>query len=74
MQQSTLKPPKPQSLNYDISAFLRLIFLQHTCSEAHFMGNYFFGNTFSQRLLLGAKQLRILPLDLSLKYEPFTRV
>ena len=36
--------------------------------------NYFFGNNLSQWFLFGAKQLRFLPLDLSLKYEAFTHV
>ena len=75
MQSSTNWNPmlNPQ-IQSDISSLLCLILLHHPWFESLFRRQSFaiafIGSTFSQRLLLGTKRPRILPLDVSLDMSP----
>ena len=72
--ESHAKSPNSQFLNSDISFLLCLILLHQPWFESLFPRQSFaiacIGSTFSQRLLLGTKRSRILPLDVSLDMIP----
>ena len=72
--ESQAKSPNSQFLNSDISFLLCLLLLHQPWFETLFHRQSFaiacIGSIFSQRLLLGTKRSRILPLDVSLDMIP----